>query len=106
MPDLEIDIENEAVDIALSDYKFLGLKFKSATLIGAPDRIFLGKQCHVFFIEFKKTGGHVKGIQKYFHKLLRQLDFRVYVCWTLKEAVHALEIEHKIHTKRLPKGSN
>ena len=102
---LETDIEDDAVKLGYR-FEFVGLKFKSPSLNGGPDRIFLGNNEHIFFIEFKKKDGRLKANQIQFHKGLRKKGFRVYVCWHLKEAEKVFERERAIYTERLQHHSD
>jgi len=47
---------------------------------GWPDRILLAPNGRVAFIEFKREGGELKPLQRYFLRLLRTMKFRAEEC--------------------------
>jgi hypothetical protein len=61
-------------------------KFSPDGTRGLPDRIVLGPNRTIFFIEFKRIGGKVTPIQAFIHKILKGLGFDVYVCYSKAEA--------------------
>lgn len=61
-------------------------KFSPDGTNGLPDRIILGPNAVIFFIEFKRPGEKPTRLQAYIHKLLRDLGFDVYVCDNVAEA--------------------
>jgi len=58
-----------------------GLYIKLLTLhfIGLPDRLCLLPGGFICFVELKTTGEKLKKIQKYWHKKITKLGFKVYV---------------------------
>lgn len=58
-----------------------------------PDRQILLGFGYTFFIEFKREGEEPNKGQDHRHDELRKKGYSVYVCWTLAEALEALEIE-------------
>lgn len=53
---------------------------------GFPDRLCLGENRLVFFVELKRpTGGKLSARQDIIHKLLKQFGFKVYVLTTKEE---------------------
>jgi len=60
------------------------LPIKLYSIVGIPDRLIIGKNQEVFFIEFKSEKGTLKKHQKYFRKLLRSFGFRVMIIKSLK----------------------
>lgn len=93
--ELEIDIEEEFVDIALKKYGCWSIKFKHIGIKGAPDRIVFCPGGHVFFIEFKRGKNDASPHQEEFAKTLKKLNFNVYFCWNVKDAITALDAEVK-----------
>lgn len=76
----------------------LYLKFSILGMAGFPDRIILGANKLIFFIEWKrpgKTDGKRKGekLQAYRHKVLRKFGFNVYVLDNLEQAKEILNCE-------------
>lgn len=61
-------------------------KFSPDGTRGLPDRIILGPNATIFFIEFKRPGEKPTRLQDYIHTLLRNLGFDVYVCDEVDEA--------------------
>jgi len=84
-------------------YRFLSLKLVALSRRGFPDRTCLGKYCHVFFVELKRLGKKPEPHQKYWHKLLRKLGFRVYVCDNKEEAEKIFKYEAEVVRPRLSK---
>jgi hypothetical protein len=54
-------------------------KFTSPGYAGMPDRLMLLPGGNIAFIEVKVKGQKPRPLQEARHKMLRQLDFRVYV---------------------------
>ena len=58
---------------------------------GAPDRLVLWSPGKCEFIETKQPSGILSPLQKAYHKMLRQLGFKVYVLWDRKEVKNYLD---------------
>jgi Holliday junction resolvase len=58
---------------------WVALKLHGAGDTGKPDRLFLGPGAQVLFIEFKKPGGEVRKLQKWWIRKLRRLGFKAYI---------------------------
>jgi hypothetical protein len=68
--------------------------------------VYIGEGEHIFFIEYKREKGHLKGIQRAVHDALRKRGFRVYVCWNLKQAENAFIKEQALQAERLSAPSD
>jgi hypothetical protein len=93
---IEAEIENAYVIYALSR-GVNAAKFINPNETGGPDRINLCPGRHVFFIEFKAPGEKPNPKQLWYHKLLIDKGFTVYVCDSYESAVNALEYELKTY---------
>jgi len=69
------------------------LKLASAFFVGIPDRMVIGPNKTIFFIEFKKVGKTPGKRQKFVHKLFRDLGFSVYVIDDFKNFKETLNAE-------------
>lgn len=58
-----------------------------------PDRTILCKPGKVFFVECKDKGKDATKSQSWFHRLLRKLGFKVYVCTTKEQVNEILNAE-------------
>lgn len=62
------------------------IKFISQGNNGMPDRIVLFPGGEIIFVETKRPkGGVLSEVQKYQHKLLRDLGQKVIVVWTIED---------------------
>lgn len=75
---LEKDIEDAVCRYARSK-GFMALKFTSPNRRSVPDRIILGPDRAVWFIEFKRKGAKPTAAQEREHCKLRQMGFVVHV---------------------------
>jgi hypothetical protein len=82
----EVDIEDKVCKHAESR-GWLAPKLVWLSQTGWPDRTFLRKPGHVFFIEFKKPGGVVSKKQAYWISVLRGLGFDVYVIDNVEDGI-------------------
>ncbi len=92
-------------------YRFLSLKLVALSRNGFPDRTCIGKYQHIFFVELKRDDKKskdkkVKKHQNYWHKILRKLGFRVYVCDNKEEAEKIFKYEAEVVRPRLSKRSS
>jgi len=69
----------------------LAVKLSFIGLRGAPDRMFIGKNGTLFFMEFKRAGGRVPAYQTRIHQLLQERGFNVHVVFTKKEGIEAVD---------------
>lgn len=67
------------------------LKLADAGRRGFPDRTVLMPYGRVIFVETKIRGGKLASWQERYHQLLRNLDFRVEVLWTIEHVDVFLE---------------
>jgi len=72
---------------------FTALKMEVPGWRNWPDRQILLGFGYTFFIEFKRVGEEPNSGQEFRHTELRKKGYSVYVCWTLAEALEALELE-------------
>ncbi len=94
---LESKIENDFRKHTKS-FGLLYLKFAIFGMVGFPDRIILGSNRLIFFVEWKRTGatsGKRRGekMQKYRHGVLRSFGFHVYILDSLEQAKGVLKNE-------------
>lgn len=88
MTQLERDIEKKLRD-TVRKHGGQCLKWNCPGTAGVPDRIVLMPGGRIYFIETKRPkGGKLSALQKYNHKLLRELGFYVWVIWTLDDAAY------------------
>lgn len=59
--------------------KGIALKLISAGMAGIPDRLVLLPKGKIYFVELKAPNKKPRPLQKYTHKLLKELGFKVYV---------------------------
>lgn len=78
MAELETDIEQECVDIAL-EAKFISLKVDTLKR-SWPDRLFLGPNGKHFFVEFKCPDEIPRKFQDFTIMHLRNMGYQVEVC--------------------------
>lgn len=95
MSKLERTLENSSKDEAAS-CGFICLKLVALSRRGFPDRTFLGKTGHIFFVELKRENKPPQPHQIWWHKLLRRLGFRVYVIDNKEELKKILKAEAKM----------
>lgn len=84
--------EHELEDAAVARFAEAGhvcLKFVSPGFPGVPDRIVLGNNGRVVFIEFKAPGQKPRRTQPAVHKMMKDMGHRVEVVDTFSQ-VHAL----------------
>lgn len=89
---LESSIEN-SFNTQASKFFFLSVKLIADGNNGFPDRTVFGLGCHIFFVELKKFGKEPRPDQITWHKRLRKIGFRVYVCDTVEGAIEIFTIE-------------
>jgi len=68
-----------------------GIALKLINFPGVPDRLVLWEGGRMYFAEFKSKGGHLSKIQKFRHKQLKALGFRVVVHNDAQEAIDDFE---------------
>jgi hypothetical protein len=66
------------------------------TIVGIPDRLFIGPGRLIFFVETKRPKQKPRKIQEYIHTKLRGFGFNVYVCTTVEETKEAYKKEREI----------
>lgn len=81
----ESDIERTFARWATS-YRLLVVKLGSSWTRGLPDRMIIGPNARVLFLEFKRPGKKATKYQDYVHNLLRNYGFTVHVVDSVKEA--------------------
>lgn len=91
-------IEQKFVRLA-KKYHCKAVKFQDPQMKGAPDRLVLCPKGKIFFIEFKATGKIETDINRFndhemqqyhYHEMLRALNFGVYVCDSVEDAMKIL----------------
>lgn len=90
-------IEGEVVALAEKD-GWLVRKLQYPGRRGAPDRMFVKfwydyNRARIVFIEFKRPGGKVRGIQRKEHQKLRERGAEVHVVDSVEKAKEILGIE-------------
>jgi len=88
----ESKVEGDCRDHAKDCGCFL-LKLNPAFFVGIPDRMLIGPNKTIFFIEFKKVGKKPIRRQLFVHKLFRDLGFSVYVIDDFKNFKEILNAE-------------
>ena len=53
---------------------------------GLPDRVIIGADRLLFFIEFKRRSEEPRKLQTYVHNILKGFGFNVYICYRLEGA--------------------
>lgn len=86
MPQLEIDIEEKACELAL-DIGVTNVKMKAAGVNGYPDRLFFIPGGRPLFIEFKRPGLPLDPLQVIIINRLRYYGYHVEVCDSVEEAL-------------------
>ena len=86
---LEAVIENEVVSRA-ERANLLVRKMTYPGRRGAPDRMFVGTNIGVVFMEFKRPGGIQSGLQKREQKALKERGAKCYCVDNVKEACEIL----------------
>ena len=87
---LEEQIEDEVIDLAEAA-GWIRRKLKYADRRGAPDRMFYKfwneyQRARVVFIEFKRPGGVISGLQAKEHKLMKERGVEAYIIDNVDEA--------------------
>lgn len=80
--------ENSVEDFLREGVEALGgqcIKWTSPGRVGPPDEIVLMPGAQIIFVETKAPDGVLKSWQARFHKMLRELGFRIEVLWTLEQ---------------------
>jgi len=95
---LEKQIEN-SLKRKIDNLGGLCLKWFSTFFTGMPDRIILMPGGKIWFVETKTAEGSLSERQKYVHKQLRKLGFRVWVVITNGDLEKLIkDIEYDIRT--------
>ena len=89
MPNLETYEERKFASWVKEVRKEVCWKLNPLGAVGLPDRIIVGKDRLIFFIEFKRGRERPRKIQKFVHDKLRSFGFNVYVCYSCDEAKEA-----------------
>lgn len=71
------------------------MKWVSPGVRGVPDRILLGPNAFVMFLEFKAPGEKPSTLQKYWLSLLKQFGFKADVIWTFEQFLLLLPAHSK-----------
>jgi hypothetical protein len=83
--DRETDIENKFVTWA-TDHELMPVKLNLAGRRGMPDRMILGHQGKMIFIEFKRPGERARKLQLHNHKILAERGFKVFIVESFVDA--------------------
>lgn len=84
---LEKEVEQPFADWVNNDVaEWWALKFAPPGRRGWPDRILLGPNAIVFFIEFKRVGEELEPLQAHIRDVIQDLGFTVYVCESTEDA--------------------
>jgi hypothetical protein len=87
---LESKIEKTVCDYAKSK-GWLVYKFVSPNNRGVPDRLLLGPDRKIAFIEFKAPGKEPTKLQKHVFSKIRALLFKVYVIDNIEEGKNLID---------------
>lgn len=68
-----------AFDKVAHALKLIPVKITPLGVRGFPDKMYLGKNRVIFFVEFKRPGKKPRHLQKIWHRLLKKMGFNVYV---------------------------
>lgn len=98
---LEFDIESASVKY-LRNEGCLVVKLPALLYRGIPDRLVLGPDKTIYFIEFKcdRKGSRVSTAQKFWHNILLKWGFHIYAPKSLAEVKENHEAE------KIPKASS
>lgn len=89
----ERDLESTIPDLA-RQYDYLVLKLNVKGRKGWPDRLLIGRNAAVFFVELKSKDEQPEPIQMYIHKLLRERGMKVFVVDDYDKLVTILKENH------------
>lgn len=95
--------ENSVELAAVPKIEALGLtaiKLQKVGRRGWPDRLILGPQKTVFFMEFKRIDETLRPLQIFVRSIIESFGLSVYECKTVKEALDACEKEIKAAKNR------
>jgi hypothetical protein len=98
---LEKDIEAKAKTKLEGRYGAMVIKLLPS-IVGLTDRLVIGHNRVVFFLEFKKPGEQPRKIQQYIHNKLRGYGFGVYTCTSVQEAEKIYQDEADLNLHRYP----
>ena len=76
------------------------LKLNPLGRVGIPDRLVLGHNQFVLFVELKRLGEEPRPIQNWFHNQLKNFGFPVMVPDNIEDAVEGFVIHLKAHMKK------
>lgn len=74
---LESDVEGSATELLWNTYGVLSCKLVMRYNSGWPDRIYLGPNGGLVFVEWKRGGNQPAPRQQYIHKLLHAFGFAI-----------------------------
>ena len=77
----------------IKEKKGLAMKLVSPGLAGVPDRIVLLPGGRLFFVELKSPGKEPRPLQKYTHRILKELGFKVFVISSKEEVKKFIDEE-------------
>lgn len=90
---IERDLEAAIPDLTRR-YDYLVLKLNVKGRKGWPDRLFVGRNAAVFFVELKSKGEQPEPIQMHIHKILRERGMKVFVVDDYDTLVNVLKENH------------
>ena len=95
---LEKDIEETYVGLARLKYRAKALKLILKDERGFPDRTVIFDNGYIFFIEFKRNEKEKTSPQQDITiKELRSQGCKVYICWTVEQAMKVTEEEFMLN---------
>jgi hypothetical protein len=103
VPVLESTIENRCKTLA-ENLGYLFVKMNLQGRRGFPDRMVLGYDGFVLFVEFKRKKEKPEPLQRSTHRKLKRRGHSVAVVYTERGFVQALRRAEKAYTKRLGGG--
>lgn len=83
---------------------FLSIKMRLIGSIGFPDRLFVGQEGRIFFVEFKRLGEKPRPVQEYWHRKLRERGVTVYVVDNYETGIYYLQGE--LDSQGIPVAGN
>lgn len=84
---LEKSIEMAFVNWVVNNYPtYKALKLTPEGTNGWADRLVLGPNKYMVFIEFKRPGEEVRPLQQFYHDYLTECDHVIEVCYSVEEA--------------------
>lgn len=100
--------ERNVCEYAEDVHKYYAIKITASdSRNGLPDRLFIGYNTSIFFIEFKASGEEPRPLQQFYINVLKKMGFRVYVVDDEQKGKNIIdqEIRRAKKEKRNKKGN-